>query len=42
MHVVYGLPGIEEKEVMNHLMDIKEYTKIFSHEAKVELMEVFK
>lgn len=42
MHFVYGLPGIEEKEVMNHLMDIKEYTEIFSPEAEIELMKVYK
>lgn len=42
MHFVYGLPGIEEKEVMKHLMDIKEYTEIFSPEAEIELMKVYK
>jgi DNA/RNA-binding domain of Phe-tRNA-synthetase-like protein len=42
MHVVYGLPGIDEKEVMNHLMDIKEYTEIFSPEAEVQVMKVYK
>jgi DNA/RNA-binding domain of Phe-tRNA-synthetase-like protein len=42
MHFVYGLPGIEDHEVMKHLNDIKEYTEIFSPDLQVQLMKVYK
>lgn len=42
MYIVYALPGIEENIVLNHLRDIKKYVDLFSPQAEVELLKVYK
>jgi len=39
---VYAPPGIDEQTVIDHLQHIKEHVMIFSPEAQVELLEVYK
>ena len=40
--MVYAPPGIDEQTVIGHLQHIKEHVMIFSPEAQVELLEVYK
>ena len=39
---VYAPPGIGEQTVLDHLQHIKENVMVFSSQAKVELLEVYK
>ena len=38
----YAPPGIDEQTVLNHLQHVKENVMIFSPQAQVELLEVYK